>query len=227
MAYQHDTEFHDDDLPPVAPFVVSSTPAASGTTRGVVAGQVPTPEQLSAEVTDRSQQLVALRERQAQVERAKSELEELQRRRAEYDHGRGEVRDRVTHSITLLEQAEVTARREVEQLGKSLLGLREVAGAVQKLSDKAWSGENWNQDLSRDLAVIENARNELNSARQKWPILDGSAANGTAVGGTKVKVGFEGLPFLKLAQLGLALTWPLVVVALLAAGLFATLLLKK
>lgn len=227
MGYQHDTEFHDDDLPPVAPFIVSTGGTGSAPNKAAGGVQVPTPEQLSAEVTDKTQQLVALRERQAQIERAKTELEELRRRRAEFDQGRGEVRDRLTHSITVLEQAELTARREAEQLGKSLGGLREVASTVQKLSEKAWSGENWNQDLSRDLAVIENARNELNSARMKWPVLDNAGAVVTGSTSGDPTLALEKLSFLKLARLGLAFTWPLVVVAILAAGFFAVVLLRK
>jgi hypothetical protein len=218
MGYQHDTEFHDDDLPPVAPFVVSSTTGAHTAPRNPSNSQVPTPEQLAAEVTDKAQQLVALRERQAQIERAKTELEELRRKRAEFDQGRSEVRDRLTHAITLLEQSELTARREVNQLGKSLSGLREAANAVQGLSEKAWSGDNWNQDLSRDLAIIENARNELNAARLKWPVVDGAdprAESAKIVGGS---IAWQDLPFLKLARIGIAMTWP-IVTAIFALGI--------
>ena len=227
MGYQHDTEFNDDDLPPVAPFIVSAASPAGGPSKGAGVSHVPTPEQLSADVTDKAQQLVALRERQAQIERAKTELEELRRRRAEFDHGRGEMRTRLMHSITMLEQSEVTARREAEQLGKSLGALREVAAAVQKLSEKAWSGESWNQDLSRDLAVIENARNELNAARLKWSVLDGNMVDSAAGGGADARLGLEKMPFLRLARLGLAFTWPLMLVALLAVGIFAATLLRR
>lgn len=223
MAYQHDTEFHDEDLPKATPF----PGAVSSGIPGVAASSVaPSTEQLTAEVTDKAQQLVALRERQAQIERAKAELEELRRRRAEFDTGRGEMRDRLTRSIGLLEQAEIKARREAEQLHKSLGGLRTVAEAVQQLSEKAWSADNWHRDLSRDLAVIENARNELNSASLTWPILD--SANGP--GGAKSagsNLTWETIPFKQLARIGLAFSWPLLTLGLLGFGLITFLLMRR
>jgi hypothetical protein len=219
MSYQHDTEFHDEDLPKSAPF------GGAGVGSAGVASPAPSTEQLSAEVTDKAQQLVALRERQAQIERAKAELEELRRRRAEFDTGRGEMRDRLTRSISLLEQAELSARREAEQLVKSLEGLRAVAGAVQQLSEKAWSPENWHRDLSRDLAVLENARNELNSASLKWPVLtEGGGPAGASQEGPK---GWEAVSFARWVRIGLAFTWPLLVLGALGFGTLALLVLRR
>ncbi len=225
MAYQHDTEFHDEDLPKTTPFP-GLAPVAAGVVKGAAASVAPSTEQLTAEVTDRAQQLVALRERQTQIERAKAELEELRRRRAEFDTGRGEMRDRLTRSISLLEQAELSARREAEQLVKSLGSLRVAADAVQQLSEKAWSADNWHRDLSRDLAVIENARNELNSASLTWPVLAGNsgpAGPGAAAG----KPTLESMSFLQLARLGLAFTWPLLLLGFLGFAALAVLLLRK
>lgn len=227
MAYQHDTEFHDEDLPKTTPFP-GLPPVAGGVVKTAPSGTgaAPSTEQLAAEVTDKAQQLVALRERQAQIERAKAELEELRRRRAEFDTGRGEMRDRLVRSIALLEQAELAARREAEQLVKSLGGLRLSAEAVQQLNEKAWSADNWHRDLSRDLAVIENARNELNSASLLWPVLAGeSGAKGAVTGAGKPAL--ESMTFVQLARLGLAFTWPLLLLGLLGFGSLALLLLRK
>lgn len=225
MAYQHDTEFHDDDLPKTATFP-GSVPTALGGSMGHGGSAAPSTEQLTAEVTDKAQQLVALRERQAQIERAKAELEELRRRRAEFDTGRGEMRDRLTRSIALLDQAELAARREAEQLHKSLGGLRSVAHAVQQLSEKAWSADNWHRDLSRDLAVIENARNELNSASLTWPVLDAAvSAGGAKSGGTKLT--WETMTFMQLARIGLAFTWPVLLLGLIGFGTVTFLLLRR
>jgi len=225
MAYQHDTEFHDDDLPKTASFP-GSVKGSMGGVAAVSGGAAPSVEDLTAEVTDRAQQLVALRERQAQIERAKAELEELRRRRAEFDAGRGEMRDRLIRSVALLEQSELAARREAEQLLKSLGGLRSAAAAVQKLNDQAWSAETWHRDLSRDLAVLENARNELNSATLTWPVLDGAAS---APGGksTLGGAGLEALSFAQLARMGLALTWPLLLLGFLGFGTLVFMMFRK
>lgn len=225
MAYQHDTEFHDDDLPKTASFP-GSVKGSVGSVTSVGSGSAPSVEDLTAEVTDRAQQLVALRERQAQIERAKAELEELRRRRAEFDAGRGEMRDRLIRSVALLEQSELVSRREAEQLLKSLGGLRAASAAVQKLNDQAWSADTWHRDLSRDLAVLENARNELNSATLTWPVLDGAAP---APGGkpTLGRAGLEAMSFAQLARMGLALTWPLLLLGFLGFGTLAFLMFRK
>lgn len=225
MAYQHDTEFHDEDLPKASPFPGGVSVVSLGGKSPVV-DAAPSTEDLTAEVTDKAQQLVALRERQAQIERAKAELEELRRRRAEFDSGRNEMRDRLIRSIALLEQSELAARRDAEQLKKSLTGLRAVNASVQDLNEKAWNADTWHRDLSRDLAILENARNELNSATLTWPVLTGSEA-GDPAKRSSTRPNLESLTFLQLARLGLALLWPLLLLAMLGFGFLTFLVLRK
>ncbi len=225
MAYQHDTEFHDEDLPKPSPFPGGVSVVSLGGKSPVV-DPAPSTEELTAEVTDKAQQLVALRERQSQIERAKAELEELRRRRSEFDSGRNEMRDRLIRSIALLEQSELAARRDAEQLKKSLTGLRAVNASVQDLNEKAWNAETWHRDLSRDLAILENARNELNSATLTWPVLAGSEAGDPAKRSSH-RTSLENLSFLQLARLGLALLWPLLLLAFLGFGFLTFLVLRK
>ncbi|EEF59851.1 hypothetical protein Cflav_PD2858 [Pedosphaera parvula Ellin514] len=79
-------------------------------------------------------------------------------------------------------------------------------------------------ELTRALTTIENARMEWNAARLKFSILSGKAMEeGAESGGgrSQAKSLFANQSFVQLCKLGLALTWPLALVASLA---FAALL---
>ena len=75
-------------------------------------------------------------------------------------------------------------------------------------------------ELTRALTVIDNARMEWNAARLKWPLLSGPQTREDAPPPAEKPAGLslESLGFFQLCKLGLAFTWPLVLVALAALG---------
>lgn len=183
------------------------------------ARKAPTREELDSQLTATQQQLTKLREAQEQLERARAAVEELRRRRAEYQNGRDEMLQHLTRAIGILEKTELDARREAEQASRSLEGLRTAIHSVTTLNDSAWTEENWDAELNKALVTLENARMEWNSARLRWPVLDGKGPEGavTAAAGTAdSKFGLANLSFGQLCRLGFALTWPLAAVALIA-----------
>lgn len=188
-------------------------------------GRAPTREELDAQLTGTQQQLAKLRETQEQLERARASLEEMRRRRAEFSMGLSEMRQQLTRGVGLLEKAELDARRDAEQLARSLSGLRGGLASLEHLGDQAWTDQNWEQELTRALTVIENARLEFNGARLKWALLDGStAASPVPAAG---RPALNELPLGQLCRLGLALTWPLAVVALVVFTGVGLLLLRR
>ena len=152
----------------------------------------------------------------------------MRRRRADFQQGRTELREQLTRGIGLLEKADFDARRDSEQLGRSLEGLRDASNQIESLHEEAWTDSDWNQQLSRALTVIENARMELNSARLKWPVLDSSsAASKSAHASASSPSSLADLPFKTLLRLGFALTWPIGAVGLVAVAVFAMVLLRR
>ena len=109
----------------------------------------------------------------------------------------------------------------------ALEGLRGALASLEPLTEKAWSDQNWEQELTRALTVIENARMEHNGARLKWPVLDGKTAEGSAPAEAPQKLSFTTLPTGQLCRLGFALTWPLALVALVASVLGLVLLARR
>lgn len=82
-------------------------------------------------------------------------------------------------------------------------------------------------ELTRALTTIENARMEWNSARLKLPVLAGENKPATSVV-EKISAPpsstLADLSFVQLCKIGLAMTWPLLLVALCALGIFIAIL---
>ncbi len=180
----------------------------------------PTRQELDSRVVDTQQRLMELKRAQEELERERSTLEEARRRRTEFQTGREEMQEHLTHGVGLLEEAEFNARRDAEQMAKSLAELREALVKVQSIHDETWTQDNYNVELSRALAVIDNARMEWNAARLKWSLLNGPQLTDSqsVAAENPAPLSLESLGFLQLCKLGVALTWPLALVALAALG---------
>jgi len=223
-----DTDFIDHDVQHAraARGLTSVNPAAPPTVASAIAPRPPTREELVAKVGETQHQIADLKRAQEELERERSALEEARRRRAEFETGRMETIEHLTRGISLLEKAEFEARRDAEQMAKTLAGFRTVLGHVQAIKEETWTLENWNTELTRALTAVENARMEWNAARLKWSLLNGdsvprSETAAPPAGQVALDV-LSGRSFGEWCRLGLALTWPLAAVALVA---FATLLL--
>jgi hypothetical protein len=198
---------------------------AAGQGGATMAFHPPSREELENRVGDAQQKLIELRRAQEELERERATLEEARRRRLEFQTGREEMLHCLTRGVTLMEQAEFTARRDAEQMAKTLVGLREVHSVLQAIHEETWTQGNWNTELTKALAGIENARMEWNQARLKWALLDGSAVDSNPKGGAAPGLAsLQQRSFLELCKLGLALTWPVAVVGLI--GLLLLLVLR-
>lgn len=213
MSAEYDaTEFVDSDFQAAhkAAYTGSVTAAASGS-------RAPTREEVDSKVGETQAKLAELKRVQEELERERAGLEETRRRQMEFQTGRQESIQNLTRGVGLLTEAEFAARRDAEQMAKSLLELQDALAKVEATNEQAWTKDNFAVELTRALTVIENARMEWNTARLKFPVLS-SGAGGQAPGAAKSTAGasaiFAGQSFGELCKLGLALTWPLAVVAL-------------
>lgn len=216
------TEFVDADLHaarpsahprPATPFSPVNTPLPN---------RAPTREEVDFRVTEAQQKLAELRRQQEELERERGALEETRRRQSEYQTGKAEMTQHLTRGVELLAEAEFAARRDAEQMAKTLEDLRLALDKVQALNDETWSKENFEVELTRALTTLENARMEWNAARLKWVALSGEqtvAAEKPAE--ARPLASLNDLSLVQLGKLGLAFTWPLAAVALLALILSA------
>src|SRR6266487_1514662 len=184
-----------------------------GATQPGGAGRPPSREELDSRVTETQQRLMELKRAQEELERERAALEEARRRRTEFQTGREEMLQSLTRGVGFLEEAEFNARRDAEQLAKTLGALREALTKVQTIHEETWTQENYNVDLTRALTIIDNSRMEWNAARLKWPLLNGSPSpeQETSPAEKSAPRSLDSLGFLQLCKLGLAFTWPLAI----------------
>ena len=190
----------------------------------------PLREEENARALAIQQELAELKKRQEEKEREKAAVEERLRRRTELQTGRQEMLQNLTRGIGLLEEAEFTARRDAEQMAKTLTDFRDALEKVEAIHEEAWTAENSDVELTRALTAVENARMEWNSARLKFALLSGKAAEDQSATPSSNPFAASGLPELSFGQLckmGFALTWPVAVVGLAALGVFLTILLRR
>jgi hypothetical protein len=221
MATEFDaSEFVDDDFQ-------TARKMAQAAPLNAAAERAPSREEVDSKVGDMQNKLAELKRAQQELERERASLEEIRRRQTEFTTGRQEMLEHLTRGIGLLEEAEFAARRDAEQMGKTLGEFRDALAKVQSINEETWARDNLTIELSRANTVIENARMEWNSARLKFPVLDGAMQPSPETAGP---VAPEAAPpfmqprtYAEMCKMGLALTWPIVLVAL---AIFIVLLLR-
>jgi hypothetical protein len=222
MAEYDATEFIDTD------FQAHKSPFATPTSASDPL-RAPTRDEVDRKVVEAQQKLAELKRAQEDLERERSALEELRRRQLEFQNGRQEMVHNLTRGLGLLEEAEFNSRRDAEQMVKTIADFRDALNKIQAVHDESWTKENFQIELTRALTTIENARMEWNSARLKLPTLAGESAqkkSETEPTPQPVVSPFANLSFGELCKIGLAMTWPLLIVALGALAIFAVILLR-
>src|SRR4051794_8870281 len=109
-------------------FVDSDYQTGHQVPHGASAGEInraPTREEVDSKVGETQQKLAELKRVQEQLERERAALEETRRRQLEFQNGRQEMVQNLTRGVGLLEEAEFNARRDAEQMGKTLADLKE------------------------------------------------------------------------------------------------------
>jgi hypothetical protein len=190
--------------------------------------RAPTREEVDRKVVEAQQKLAELKRAQDDLERERAALEELRRRQLEFQTGRQEMVHNLTRGLGLLEEAEFSARRDTELMVKTIADFRDALDKIQAIHDETWTKGNFSVELTRALTTIENARMEWNAARLKFSLLSGAAPEKTESENAPPPAAslFAAQSFGELCRLGLALTWPLALVALIALGLMLAVLLR-
>ena len=226
MATEYDaTEFIDTDFQAhKSPFAAAA--AASDDPLNPL--RAPTREEVDRKVVEAQQKLAELKRAQDELERERSALEELRRRQTEFQTGRQEIVHNLTRGLGLLEEAEFNTLRDAQTMAKTITDFRDALEKVQSVHDETWTKENFSVELTRALTVVENARMEWNAARLKLPVLAGELKEmpkAEAAAPAPVVSPFANMSFGELCKFGLAMTWPLLLVALAALGVFVAILL--
>lgn len=174
------------------------------------ASRAPSREEVDSKVGDLQSKLSELKRAQTELERERASLEETRRRQTEFTTGRQEMIHSLTRGVGLLEEAEFAARRDAEQMARTLGELREALNKVQSINDQAWTKDDFQIELTRANTTIESARLEWHGAQIKWPLLSPENMKLTeSAAAPKVPTPLAERSFMELCKFGFALTWPI------------------
>ena len=178
-------------------------------------------EHLDSQVQKAQEQLFLLKKQQEQIEKQKRELEELSRRQEELDRGRGEMTDKLTRSLVVLEREAYDSQKKLEQIRATRESFEQHLALLESIDPKSWNPSELHKELSRALSAVDDARAEFSQQRSR---LTASAADGSGevtLPEAAPEVGLGNAnSFLQWMQIGFALTLPLIVFGLLALMIF-------
>src|SRR5262245_18262083 len=111
-----------------------SATAASTLSAGL-SQRAPTRDEVDSKVIEVQQKLAEDKRRQEELERERASLEESRRRQTEFHTGRQELIQCLTRGVGLLEEAEFNARRDAEQMSKTLVDFRDALAKIQAVNE--------------------------------------------------------------------------------------------
>src|ERR1700720_3229649 len=110
--------------------------------------EAPSGEHLDDQVQKAQEQLLQLKRQQEQIEKQKRELEELSRRQDELEHGRGEMSDKLTRSLVVLEREAYNAQSRLEQIRVARESFAQHLELVEAIDPRNWNPSDLHKELS-------------------------------------------------------------------------------
>ncbi len=182
-------------------------------------------EDIADKVASAAEEIERLRMRQDELEYAKKALQDLNRKQNDYDHGKKEILASLGRSILQMEKDEVRAARMVELLAATRQKFKALLAEIHEIHEERWGDDEFEEELDRSLALVENARMVYNKSVAKidaesWQRGERGAGalvplDGGAGRGALSEKGF-GFWF----KVGVALALPMVLALSALAGLF-------
>jgi|ERR1051325_7938108 hypothetical protein len=178
-------------------------------------------EHLDSQVQKAQEQLLQLKRQSEQIEKQKRELEELSRRQEELERGRGEMTDKLSRSLVILEREGYESQKKLEQIRATHESFTQHLQLLEAIDPKSWNPAELPKELSRALSTVDDARAEFSQQRSRL-----EAANRDQSGSSDLpdpvsdSNGPDGRSFSQWLQIGLALTLPLIVFGIIALLVF-------
>ena len=178
-------------------------------------------EHLDNQVQKAQEQLLQLKRQQEQIEKQKRELEELSRRQDELEQGRGEMTDKLTRALVVLEREAYNAQSRLEQIRVARESFAQHLESVEAIDPRNWNPSDLHKELSRALSTVDDARTEY--GEQSSRLQAAGATPGEVALPDVAPEAYEssnGRSFVHWLQIGVALTLPLIMFGAIALALF-------
>src|SRR3954451_2767028 len=179
------------------------------------------PEHLDNQVQKAQEQLLQLKRQQEQIEKQKRELEELSRRQEELERGRGEMMDKLTRSLVVLEREAYDTQKKLEQIRSTRESFGQHLELIEAIDPKSWNPAELHKELSRALSTVEGARIEYTQQRSRLQATDESEGGDALPEIEADAVGnMGGRSLTQWFQIGFAFSLPLIIFGFTALFLF-------
>jgi len=178
-------------------------------------------EHLDSQAQKAQEQLLQLKRQQEQIEKQKRELEELSRRQDELERGRGEMADKLTRSLVVLEREAYNAQSRLEQIRAARESFGQHLELVEAIDPKSWNPSDLHKELSRAISTVDEARTVYNEQRSRLQAAGGAEGDASLPDvGTDAYESSDGRSFFQWFQIGVALSLPLIIFGAIALALF-------
>jgi DNA repair exonuclease SbcCD ATPase subunit len=183
--------------------------------------EAPSVEHLDNQVQKAQEQLLQLKRQQEQIEKQKRELEELSRRQDELEQGRGEMTDKLTRALVVLEREAYNAQNRLEQIRVARESFAQHLELIEAIDPRNWNPSDLHKELSRALSTVDDARTEYNDHRSRLQAAGGANGDPSLPDMTPgVYESTDGRSFSEWLQIGLALSLPLIFFGVVALAIF-------
>lgn len=164
-------EFFDDDLLQSSSIrrrnPVNEQPAESAISEAGMSRMIQQKEILNTQSADAVKEIEHLRLRQEQLEKERSQLEELTRKQEEYQFGKKEIMDKLNRSIGAFEKEEMQAARMVEILNVMRSKFKDTLNELKSVNEETWTDETFTAELDKAMVVLEDARTTFKKGMAK------------------------------------------------------------
>ena len=124
-------------------------------------------EELGDKVQQVRAELENLKQKQEEIEREKLHLEELKRRQDELDGGRGEMIDKLSHGLVVVQRESEATQTRLEQLHAIHNSFTQHLRLVESINPRAFGTAELPRELSKALSSVEDARADYVKAHAK------------------------------------------------------------
>src|SRR5438093_2910304 len=182
--------------------------------------EAPSAKHLDNQVQKAQEQLRQLKRQQEQIEKQKRELEELSRRQDELEQGRGEMTDKLTRALVVLEREAYNAQSRLEQVRVARESFAQHLELIESIDPRNWNPSDLHKELSRALSTVDDARTEYNEHRSRLQAAGADSEASLPDTAPGVYENSDGRSFSEWLQIGLALSLPLIFFGAVAVALF-------
>ncbi len=124
-------------------------------------------EEVEGQVVKAAEELERLRQRQETLEQEKVILEDLRQKQEGYERGKREMLEHLNESLMTLEREEIRTGQTCDLLSTTRHRFKEMLEEIESVNEETWPDTQVRDELTKALAVIEDARIEFNKMRAK------------------------------------------------------------